>query len=61
MRGVCIVDGIRWGRREMVRTALMDMYQELHNISGGVEAATTFRDVLQGIASDGLCAPDDDL
>ena len=43
----------------MVRTAVMDMFRELHNISGGGEAAATFRDVLRAIASDGLCGPDD--
>jgi len=39
----------------------MDMYRGLHNISGRAEATTTFRDVLQVIATNGLCRPDDDL
>ena len=55
------LEGTRWGRGAMVRTTLMDMYRELHNISGGAETATTFRDVPQEIATDGLCGPDDDL
>ena len=51
-RRVSALEGIRWGRREMVYATLMDMYRELHNISGGAAAATTFRDVLQAIAAD---------
>ena len=55
------LDGIRWGRREMVRTALVDMYLALLNIYGGAAAAPLFRDVLEGIAESGLCRPDDML
>ena len=60
-RRVSALEGIRWGRGEMVYAAVMDMYWELHNISGGAAAAASFRDVLQGIAADGLSSPDDDL
>ena len=60
-RKVSSLDGIRWGRREMVRTALVDMYLALLNIDGGAAAAPLFRDVLEGIAESGLCRPDDML
>ena len=60
-RKVSSLDGIRWGRREMVRTALVDMYLALLNIDGGAAAAPLFREVLEGIADSGLCRPDDML
>ena len=53
-RKISHLEGICWGRKEMIHTVLMDMYLELPNLAGGSAAAGHFRDMLQGIVKDGL-------
>ena len=55
------LEGIRWGRRGMVRAAILGLYDTLLDVVGGARAAGQFWNVLVGIADAGLHREDDAL
>ena len=58
---VAELPGVRWGRRQMLAGALVDMYDSLPRIRGGLQAHQQFLQVLERLAESGLSQEDNCL